>query len=829
MPCHPTRRASAACFAFLAIISLHSIAAGADSPPSTLVFTASEVPGLASGVPLPSDGKYTIFAWTPSAQAWSVKLDGSQIKLTPNTVKGDQMPSWQAIGTVERTSGKKITLAIVAPEKPKPTEKEKEKDAAKAKTPAKAAAKEEAPKPLPVPVLLAFSTDAKADLNGLVDVIRARVDTIEPIADPRRLTVRTRNEGANFQPPLTKQEWLDRAAHVREQMWISLGLWPAFPKTDMHPRVFGKIERDGYTIEKVVLETLPGFTLSGNLYRPTGKSGKLPLVLCPHGHWTDGRVNPSVQARCVWWAKQLGCVVFMYDMVGYNDSKEFGHAFLNDRLKRWGLSLFTLQTWNSIRALDWATTLPDVDPARVGCTGESGGGTQTFVLTALDQRIKVSAPVVMVSHKMQGGCLCENCAGLRIGTDNVEIAALTAPRPLKLVGADDWTDQTMTVEYPTLKKIYGLMGATDRISADKFNFEHNYNETTRNAVYAFMGRWLVGIEDAASTREGKPKIEEPETLQVYSEEDPAPDTTKNAAQLETDLVATMTHSLEALAPGTNAITWEASRNLLFKSLKTRVGLVEPAAFDLRATETRHTSHKGVSVVHSTVSRVGAGENVAVVRLVPSKPTGRATLVFNTRGKAGLVNADGSFNPVAKALLDRGQTVVGFDPLFAGESFDSRAPMSKRPVVQHTECYNKTVAADQAQDLATVLSWMRTRHELRELHLVALGEGAPLALLARPALSGLGRTLIDLNGFDYGDGSATVPTSLDLPGVLQFGGLKAAAALTSPAPLWVVHAPRGFDQSWPLRSYGLGDAGTMFKLSENGPDADSIARWIDAGE
>ena len=85
-----------------------------------------------------------------------------------------------------------------------------------------------------------------------------------------------------------------------------------------------------------------------------------------------------------------------------------------------------------------------------------------------------------------------------------------------------------------------------------------------------------------------------------------------------------------------------------------------------------------------------------MRLVPAKPTGRATLLFSTRGKAGLVNADGSFNPVAKALLDRGQTVVSFDPLFAGESFDSRVPMSKRPIVAHTECYNKTVAADQAK-------------------------------------------------------------------------------------------------------------------------------------
>ncbi len=144
-----------------------------------------------------------------------------------------------------------------------------------------------------------------------------------------------------------------------------------FPKTPLNPRITGKLDRGDYTIEKVVLETFPGFTLSGNLYRPAKATGKIPGMLCPHGHWDDGRVNVEVQPRCIRWAK-LGCVVFMYDMVGYNDSKPFPHKFLNDRLRHWGLSLPTLQTWNSIRALDWLTSLPDVDSARIGCTGESG-------------------------------------------------------------------------------------------------------------------------------------------------------------------------------------------------------------------------------------------------------------------------------------------------------------------------------------------------------------------------------------------------------------------------------------------------------------------------
>jgi len=783
------------------------------------VVTASDIPVLASGFSLPHAGEYSISAWSPASSSWSLGVDGNTLRLTSKVVGDEQGPSWHAIGKVAYDSKTPLVLVMAVPNDAKPELKDQTKTE---KTKAE-------PQPIPCPALLAFTTDPNADLAHLTEIVRGRLDTMGPVADSRRTTVRTRCQGANFRPPIIRQAWLDRAEHLRTQLLVSLGLWPMLPKTDLHPQVFGKLDRDGYTIERVVLETLPGFTLSGNLYRPKGASGKLPLVLCPHGHWKDGRVNPEVQARCIWWAKRMDCVVFMYDMVGYNDSKEFGHEFLNDRLRRWGLSLMTLQTWNSLRALDWALSLPDVDPARVGCTGESGGGTQTFILTAVDQRIKVSAPVVMVSHKMQGGCLCENCAGLRIGTDNVEIAALTAPRPLKIVGANDWTDETMTVEYPTLKRVYALLGATDRVSADKYEFEHNYNRTTRNAVYEFMGHWLVGIEDIHSTREGEVKPEAPETLLTFGKNHPAPANSKTPAQLETDLIGVIGRSLDSLAPGPQSAPWEASKNLLLTALKVRLGLSEPASFDLATTEVRHSNRDSGSIVHFEVTRISTGDRIPVIQLIPKHPTGRATVLFTPRGKADLIAADGALLPLVKALLDRGQAVIGFDPLFVGESIDPRSPASHRPLVDHTETYNPTLAADHAQDLATVIAWARVRPDIREVSLVAIGQAGPLALLARPALSGLARTAIDLNGFDYGDGSTPIPPPLDLPGVLQFGGLKAAAALSAPSQLWISQAPGGFTRGWPIHAYGLFEASQQLKIEEKAADPLLLAKWIVEGE
>ncbi len=251
-------------------------------------------------------------------------------------------------------------------------------------------------------------------------------------------------------------------------MLVALGLWPMPTKTPANAVIHGRVDRDDYTVEKVYLESFPGHFVTGSLYRPKGKTGPLPGVLCPHGHWANGRFYDAgarpcgkqivegaerfeeggrypLQARCVQLAR-MGCVVFHYDMVGYADSlqipSEISHRFGQRRPKwkspkNWGFfspqaelhlqTIMGLQTYNSIRALDWFSELPDVDPSRIGVTGASGGGTQTFILCAIDPRPAVAFPAVMVSTAMQGGCTCENASYLRVGTGNVEFAALFAP------------------------------------------------------------------------------------------------------------------------------------------------------------------------------------------------------------------------------------------------------------------------------------------------------------------------------------------------------------------------------------------------------------------
>src|SRR5262249_22583880 len=240
-------------------------------------------------------------------------------------------------------------------------------------------------------------------------------------------------------------------------------------------------------------ESLPGFYVTGNLYRPTG-DGPFPAILAPHGHWSYGRFENtavmSMPARAINLARQ-GFVVLTYDMIGYNDSRQLTHQFDGRRERLWGLTLAGLQLWNSIRSVDFLESLPEVDRTRIGCTGESGGGTQTFLLAAVDPRIKVAAPVNMISMHFQGGGLCENPPALRFDTNNRELAATIAPRPLLMVSATgDWTNETLEVEYPAMRRFYALYGAENRVQAVRIDAPHNFNQASREAVYAWMARWL---------------------------------------------------------------------------------------------------------------------------------------------------------------------------------------------------------------------------------------------------------------------------------------------------------------------------------------------------
>jgi dienelactone hydrolase len=326
-----------------------------------------------------------------------------------------------------------------------------------------------------------------------------------PALDSRNTEIVTVNTHLPLPHFADVKKWEARRKFLRNQILVSAGLSPMPDKTPLHAQIFGKIEEKDYTIEKVLLETLPGFYLGGNLYRPRNGHAKHPGVLNPHGHWPYGRLEnqplysgPSLGISL---ARQ-GYVVFAYDMVGYTDTVQVPHRFGNPEQRLWSFGPLGLQLWDSIRALDFVAALDDVDANDVGITGASGGATQAFLLTAIDDRVQFASPVNMVSAIMQGGDLCENAPGLRLNTSNVEIAAMFAPKPMLVVSATgDWTRNVPKEEFPAIRKIYDLYGKGDRVEVVQIDEKHNFNQLSREAVYRFFAKHHPGLTDGKDLAE----------------------------------------------------------------------------------------------------------------------------------------------------------------------------------------------------------------------------------------------------------------------------------------------------------------------------------------
>lgn len=326
----------------------------------------------------------------------------------------------------------------------------------------------------------------------------------------------------------TAEAWKQRAAQIRSHILEATGLDPFPEKCPLNPIIGEKRVYDGYKVQNVAFESLPGVYVTGSLYTPTGAEGMLPGILSPHGHWRDrkdyGRYRPDVQKRCAAMAR-MGAMVFTWDMVGYGQLADYGWQHEHPETMK-------LQIWNSIRAVDFILSM-GADPERIGCTGASGGGTQTFHLAAVDPRVTLSVPVVMVSYRHFGGCICELGMPIHEGenfkTNNVEIAACIAPNPLLLVSVGtDATETTPEVEYPHILYIYGLFGKPEMVeNAHLPDDQHGYDYNKRAAVYPFLAKHL-GLDlskamnpDGSLIEEGI-IIEKIEDLYPFNEDHPLP-------------------------------------------------------------------------------------------------------------------------------------------------------------------------------------------------------------------------------------------------------------------------------------------------------------------
>jgi len=327
----------------------------------------------------------------------------------------------------------------------------------------------------------------------------------------------------------SKKEWKTRVKVIHDGILVGAEL-ETFPERTPLNVIRKDFRRYGsYTVENIAFESLPGVFVTGALYAPSQPKGKIAGIVSPHGHWSKpndyGRYRSDVQKRAASLAL-MGAYVFTYDMVGYGELGDHGWEHRHPKTLK-------LQLWNSIRAVDFLLTLDRINKKRIGVTGASGGGTQSFLLAAVDSRISVSVPTVMVSAHFFGGCVGESGMPIHKSenhqTNNVEIASCFAPKPQMIISdGDDWTKNSSKVEYPFMQHIYGLYGKTKNVGHVHLPDEvHDYGINKRKAMYPFMAKHLKlklkNIQDDnGDITENQVVIEDYANFKIFNSDHPLP-------------------------------------------------------------------------------------------------------------------------------------------------------------------------------------------------------------------------------------------------------------------------------------------------------------------
>lgn len=632
-----------------------------------------------------------------------------------------------------------------------------------------------------------------------------------------------------FTPPSSLPGWEQRKEYVRRQILVAAGLWPMPTKTPLNAVIHGRIDCDGYTVEKVYFESAPGFFVTGNLYRPKNIQGRVPGVMFAHGHRENARLyltpedtlrksiadgaerferagRSAYQSQCRQLAR-MGCVVWQWDMLGDSDSIQFSrqvvHGFARQRpemnaTKNWGLyspqaeahcqNIMGLQTLNAVRGLDFLLSLPEVDPQRTAVTGGSGGGTQSMILAAIDDRIQLSFPVVMVSTSMQGGCTCENASLLRVNTGNVEFAALFAPKPQGMNSADDWTKEMAAKGFPELQQLYALYGKKDNVYLKRGeHFPHNYNAVTRSAFYTFLNKhFKLGAPAPVIETDFDPLP--PDQLTVWDDGHPAPKAAD--PDFERRLLAWFTEDAQQQVLAA-AATPDGLQKVIRPAVEVLIGRTLANAGDVQW-KLQGEQDRGEFLERTgTLLNKTYGEEVNVVGLCPKQGNGRVVVWLDDQGVAALRNADGSLKPAVQRLVRAGAAVLGADLLFQGGEpvKQTRVVSNPREFAGYTFGYNHALFAQRTHDVLTIVRFVRQATDglcpNPKSVAIAGWRGAGPIVAAAGALAGeaLDRVAIDTQGFRFG-------TLLDyrdpmfLPGGAKYLDLPGLLALHAPRPLWL---------------------------------------------
>ncbi|OYW24899.1 MAG: acetylxylan esterase [Planctomycetales bacterium 12-60-4] len=331
---------------------------------------------------------------------------------------------------------------------------------------------------------------------------------------------------ANDQPPRTRAEWLQQRERIRASLEAA---WGGFPTEHcpLEPRKIGELHRDGYRVEKLILQTMPGVWMTALAYVP-GTPGKHPAILSVHGHWKHAKVEPTIQSRCIGAAK-LGFFVLAVDAFGAGE-RGIGKALGEYHGEMVGATLFPIgrplsgiQVYENMRCVDYLQSRPEVEPTKIGITGASGGGNQTMYAGAWDERFAAVVPVCSVGNYQAylgpACCMCEVVPGALAFTEESGVLGMTAPRALMPCNVTrdgiQFSIREARKSVVRAQQVYDVLDQPDALYHATFHWHHDYHQPIREAMYGWMTKNLKGEGDGSPIAEPPHETENAEDLRCF--------------------------------------------------------------------------------------------------------------------------------------------------------------------------------------------------------------------------------------------------------------------------------------------------------------------------
>ena len=608
-----------------------------------------------------------------------------------------------------------------------------------------------------------------------------------------------------------------RRAYVRERMLAELGGLPE--RTPLNARVVGSFERAGYRVENVIFESQPHFYVTANLYVPTRGQPPYPAVLMPLGHERGGKSNADWQHVLVSLARR-GFVCLTWDPLGQGERSQFydadfesselgetayttEHTMVGAQCLLAGDNLARYTIWDGMRALDYLLSRPEVDATRVACTGNSGGGTHTAYLSALDDRIKVAAPSCYITswRRLLASIGPQDAEQvllpfLKDGLDHADFVEAFAPKPYLILSAirDFFSISGARESFAEAGRYYGVAGAPDKLKMFEADNTHGYRLPRREAAYNWLSLWLKGREDHSPEEEVQPEPDE--ALRCT-----------DSGQVSVSLRGESVYSLNLKrvdegrprrAPASTAEAAAASRSATENDAR-RLTAFDPRTDDLHVRPFGRVEAKGYTL-EKMVYESEPGIIVPALLFLPKSAAAKkpAVVYVNERGKSAGWGDGGDI----EHFLGRGFVVLALDPRGWGETRPGQNPdednatyrmFGDYPDAMRAFLIGKTLVGMRAEDIYRGVDVLASRPEVDAARICGFGVGAgALALLHEAVLDrrisalALDHMLVSYHAVAAHRVHHDIYESV-IPGVLKAYDLPDLVAAMAPRPVWLVDA------------------------------------------